>query len=303
MIRSVSSLFLLAALVATSSGWAGCAASSDDDDDDVADGDADSDADADSDVCNDLTCNDEGEACCEGIASCITTTTNFQHCGGCGQACLPTEATQCLDGECSCGQSGEACAGDAASMCCSAADGAACVDTRSNPEACGSCNNNCIAPTVEDESDRCTDGACACGDGGAVCAGGPNDTCCPDPEGGASCHDILGDYDNCGGCALADRSDVLPHVRGDGTPDSHFACSPEVSNLCHSIDGCVCGIPKDPFDDPFPCLGGRASTCCEADPLDPDLAICADLDTSELHCGECNNPCAKNETCVGGVCT
>lgn len=268
----------------------------DDDDDDTIGGEGEGEGE----VCDVRTCNDPGQECCDtdtGTA-CVNSTNNFNHCGGCGEACDNLAANLCVESSCACGES-DPCDGTAESTCCPVPGlPAQCVDTLSNAEACGGCNNNCIAPGApEKQSDRCNDGECVCGDTGEACDGMLASTCCPEEGGGAACHNVQTEVENCGGCSLADRTDPR-----DGEPDLQFRCSAEVSNICR-LAQCVCGIPEDIGIDPAPCLGGRASTCCApANPQDADLAVCANLDTDELNCGQCNNPCGKGENCTNGTC-
>jgi hypothetical protein len=287
--------FLLVLLLAA----AGCPSS--DDDDDTIGGEGEGEGE----VCDARTCDGVGQQCCDTTtgSACVNTTSNFNHCGECGSQCDQLAANLCADGGCACGES-EACDGTEESTCCPfGGRPAECVDTLSNAEACGGCNNNCIAPgTPEKQSDRCLDGGCVCGDAGEACDGNLSSTCCPDEGGGSSCHNIQTDPENCGGCSLADRDEDDPHVRDDGILDEHHRCDAEVANICR-LAACVCGIPEDIGVEPAACGGGPASTCCApANPADADLAVCANLETDELHCGECNNPCAEGENCTGGEC-
>lgn len=273
---------------------AGCPSS---DDDDSGEGEGEGEGE----VCDPRRC--EGE-CCEtdtGTA-CVITTNNFNHCGECGNQCDLLAASLCAAGGCECGEEGAACDGTEESTCCARVG---CVNTLTDAETCGNCNTSCIAPGIpEKQSDRCLDGGCVCGDAGEACDGNLPSTCCPDEGGGSSCHDILNEPENCGGCSLADRDEdeVLGYVRGDGILDEHHRCDAEVANMCR-LAACVCGVPEDIGVEPAACAGGRASTCCApANPADADLAVCANLDSDELHCGQCNNPCAKGENCTGGAC-
>jgi len=295
---------VLAILAALAAVLPGCPSGDDDDDSGEGEGEGEGE------VCDPRTCNGAGEECCETATgtACVNTTNNFNHCGQCGGTCTVAgdnpAANLCVDGGCACGESA-ACDGTPDSTCCPfAGRPAECTDTLTNPEACGGCNNNCVAPgRPERQSDRCLDGACVCGDAGEACGGDLASTCCPD-EGGATsrCVNVQTDPVNCGGCAFADRVDDETHTRGDGILDEHLRCDAEVANMCR-IAQCVCGIPEDIGVEAAPCLGGRASTCCApANPDDAELAVCANLDSDEAHCGACNSPCAKGQTCTNGEC-
>lgn len=273
----------------------------DDDDDDIG-----GEGEGEGEECDVRTCDAEGEQCCptaSGGTSCVNTNTSVNNCGECQSPCDELAANRCTDGSCACGVSA-ACDGTEESTCCPfAGRDAECVNTLTNNDACGSCNVSCVAPGLpERQSDQCVDGACVCGDVGEACTGMLASTCCPTEGGGAACTDVQVDPQNCAGCSLADRVDDEDHTRGDGILDEQFRCVPEVANMCR-LAQCVCGIPKDIGVDPFPCAGGRASTCCApANPDDAPLAVCADLDSDEAHCGQCNNPCAKGQTCTAGEC-
>jgi hypothetical protein len=84
----------------------------------------------------------DGESVCG--SSCVDTTSDPTHCGGCDQPC----AMFCLAGEC---------AADCGAL---VACGGACVDTQGNRDHCGGCDQPCAA------GQECVEGSC-------VCAGGP----------------------------------------------------------------------------------------------------------------------------------
>ncbi|HJL15126.1 MAG TPA: glycine-rich protein, partial [Sandaracinaceae bacterium LLY-WYZ-13_1] len=171
----------------------------------------------------------DGRTTCDG--SCVDTSTDSAHCGGCGMACGAMEvceagvctgcaATVC-DGACvdlqtdaaNCGACGMACGADEAcdggscvpSSCdpgLTVCDGG-CVDTSSSLDHCGGCGNACDGDTEE-----CVDGSCTplCEEGLTACDG--------------SCVDTTMDPEHCGecgnACAAADecvRSECLPQVR------------------------------------------------------------------------------------------
>ncbi|MBI4699937.1 MAG: choice-of-anchor L domain-containing protein [Deltaproteobacteria bacterium] len=144
---------------------------------------------------------------------CVSTDSDPQHCGGCGQACAPGQV--CAQGKCSlecvggttkcadacvsiqsdpkhCGGCGQACPegqGCFAGKCalgCEQAGGTdcdgQCVDTQTNPKHCGLCGTECA------EDQNCLGGECAsiCGPGLIKCS--------------EDCADPKKSEKHCGGC-------------------------------------------------------------------------------------------------------
>jgi hypothetical protein len=116
-----------------------------------------------------------------GGTTCIDTTSNAAHCGGCELPC--PGGVQCVDGECACPEGTMLCAdacvdvasnaahcggcdqpcdmfclmGECAADCGTLqACGGACVDTVSNDQHCGGCDQPCAAGA------SCTEGSCVC---------------------------------------------------------------------------------------------------------------------------------------------
>lgn len=151
-------------------------------------------------------------------AACVNVSTELAHCGGCGRACAPANATgACVSGACrvarcndgavdcdgepangcealtasdarNCGGCGIVCGGAAtcvmgACVCAGATCGGRCVNLASDPSNCGACGYACPAG-VTCASGRC--GAMACAPGLSIC--------------GAQCVNTEDDARNCGAC-------------------------------------------------------------------------------------------------------
>jgi hypothetical protein len=95
-----------------------------------------------------------GQSECDGEKACRDLNTDINHCGACGNACLPDEP--CCDGDCSnlqedptnCGACGNACPED--ENCC---DGA-CTDIERDRTNCGTCGLRCP------QGERCFNATC-----------------------------------------------------------------------------------------------------------------------------------------------
>lgn len=105
---------------------------------------------------------------CAPEGSCVDTTTDPDHCGGCGRACSVAGAA-CVEGECECPAGRIECGG-------------ACVDPSSDAANCGACGVSC--------------GALACIGSECGCAGGR--TACFELE--LQCRDLTSDPSHCGDC-------------------------------------------------------------------------------------------------------
>ncbi len=148
----------------------------------------------------------------------------------------------------------------------------------------GACNPPCSTPLT------CCGGICAnlqtdnqnCGECGNECE--PGATCtagiCPDVCGSEVC--IVGET-----CCLDECVDTQSDGRHCG----------ECDNACDDGWDCIEGTCEHTECDP-PCDTGE--TCCSIPGGDP---ICADLDSSEQHCGVCRHECDTEESCSDGLCT
>lgn len=159
------------------------------------------------------------EECGPGItlcgSSCVDTSLDPSHCGGCDEACAPGEvcsagtcALACAGGTTDCGGScvdlqtswkhcggcdeacalGEVCSEGQCALSCGGGTtqcGDVCADTQTDPKNCGACGEACAPGEV------CAGGACA-----GLCDGGLIQC-------GNACVDTQTDPNNCGGCGNA----------------------------------------------------------------------------------------------------
>ncbi|WP_437549267.1 MXAN_6577-like cysteine-rich protein [Sorangium sp. So ce367] len=122
---------------------------------------------------------DDGLTPCGG--ACFDTQADPDHCGGCEGVCA--SGTRCEAGVCVGGDGGGG--GAAGELCASGlvACGGGCVDVKSDPLHCGTCEARC--PVHE----TCVEGACVCDEGFALC--------------GDRCVDLAVDLAHCGACGAA----------------------------------------------------------------------------------------------------
>jgi uncharacterized protein YkwD len=153
-----------------------------------------------------FTCNASGACVCPSGrtdcgGTCVNTSTNRNHCGGCGMACGPTET--CTAGACVCTPSctGRECGDDGCGGSCGACGagracgaggtcvctggltdcGGSCVDVRTDPTNCGACGTACGASEV------CVASVCIAGGVDAGCAPACDGRECGDDTCGGSC--------------------------------------------------------------------------------------------------------------------
>lgn len=184
---------------------------------------------------------------CAGV--CIDSSSDPEHCGGCGNACADDQVCD-----------GGSCASDCSPglLACSRQ----CVDASSDPVNCGRCGEVCDVDgscVAGDCKDACND---ACDDEREVCIGGECE-CRPELEACAgACVDLRTDAQNCGACGKACGTD----------PCGDFDCQP---------DGCT-GFPAqcddactDLSSDPLHC--GECDRQCDSDEA-CILGECEDLE-------------------------
>jgi hypothetical protein len=148
--------------------------------------------------------------------------------------------------------------------------GAVCVDTSSDPRACGGCLRDCGVGT-------CVAGSCVCPPGTTACAGYP--ACIP---GNGSCTCSPGEAL----CADSPCTDVA-------TPSACFPCPPGQVR-------CPTGVCGDPLQRPPPgCLSCPAGQVTCTWPF----MSCIDLATDPWNCGACGAACPAERGCVAGACT
>lgn len=221
--------------------------------------------------CNFTACT-AGWGNCDGIPNSACETdlnTSLTHCGACGRACSPANATgMCTAGVCAiarCNPGFGDCDGSAANGCETR------LNTTTNCGACGSvcapanANATCASGTCAvmsctsgwancngSVSDGCetslmTDGAncgvCgrACGSG-RVCRSGVCGTACPlgQSQCGSSCVDLQNDRNHCGSCTnvCSDRDNATVYCREGGChfecDSSHGDCDGNANNGCET---------------------------------------------------------------------
>jgi hypothetical protein len=241
-----------------------------------------------------------GDPACVSSPCGISFATNYFHCGGCRNACVPQQANECRGGACVCTDgvgAGAACGGSTSSFCC---PGNGCRDLTSDLEFCGDCGTSCTR-SFGTRANACVAGACACGTG-APCAMGQ--TCCD-----GICVDLLADPANCGRCGNrcnlieADPACVMGRceVAVCRTPTLNADCTDPGSGE----DGC-----ETRLDARTHC--GMCGTRCDANadcrssagPTGPFSCVCrGGWMGSGTTCGDVNEcmtgtPCGPNSTCT-----
>ena len=239
--------------------------------------------------------------------SCVDTSIDDDHCGGCGQACTHPSSS-CVDGACycddgsrdcdgeciddlsanpdHCGTCGNACPDDVdcESGQCVCDDGltacnGACVDLTNDVDHCGSCQLSCQG------FDLCDDGQCACDEGRGFCDG--------------ACVDIFSDDDHCGGCGQACEADqTCENASCQCIDDDLLQCSGDCVDV--QADDDHCGSCNNACGPDLSCDGGDC--LCTLDDLASCDGACTDLEDDPDHCGSCGNACPEGVACIDGHC-
>jgi hypothetical protein len=212
------------------------------------------------------------------------------NCGTCGHACGGgPHGTTCISGTCVCA-SGTQC-------------GAACVDTTTDLNNCGSCGKKCA--TLQ----TCSASACSC----------PNlpGTTAPEPVCGGACSDTNDDPLNCGKCSnSASIGQYCVHGAFQCRPGSAVATSGPFPGTCATdlyadaqncgTVGTICAKGKVCIDGAcaaFPSAGCASLSGHHAKCTVDGVATCVDTDHDALNCGGCGALLAPNQVCVSGVAT
>ncbi|MEZ4410942.1 MAG: hypothetical protein R3A52_31360 [Polyangiales bacterium] len=259
-----------------------------------------------------VTC-DPGTGNCDGDDAnrCeVDLNTSAEHCGACGRACAPPNATpRCDAGACGvsrCDLGYGDCDGNPANGCE--------VNLESSTALCGGCGRACAPANA---TARCAMNVC----GVDACAPGFGDC---DASAANGCEtNVLSSAANCGGCGAAC---ALPHATpacaegrcavgaceagwGDCDANPANGCETNLSTSGGSCGFCgnVCSRPNATTQ----CVSGAcAFTGCAAGygNCDGTPANGCETDTrsSNAHCGACGVSCARaNATtqCVGGACS
>lgn len=194
----------------------------------------------------------------------VDTSTDSEHCGGCGNACDP-DFGHCEGGQCVCPDGFEACGSDNR-----------CEYVEQEPSHCGSCGNDC-GPGM-----ACQAGQCVCRTGFTMCGGECVDTS-RDPLHCGDCNEDCG-YGKCengecgaGGCSL-----------------THRTCEPD------DADGLAC-FPRQGGSNSLYCIAEWDDTCgqvCQGNELCQALEGCIDYRAAR-GCDECPcDDCEEGENCI-----
>jgi hypothetical protein len=210
-------------------------------------------------------CPNPNELACGG--SCIDPSTDFDHCGGCGNRCDSRYESACLGGICQCKAGLTQCGGQ-------------CHDLNNDPDRCGACNG---AGAVCGDREYCLNGQCECRPGLTLCGG--------------NCVDTKSNPDFCGGCIASGGT-----VCGMNQKCENGACA-AVGGGCSTPDQCPAGSGRaacvDQDVDPLHCGGCAPGDICKND------EVCANGNCEQyapaLTCNTC--PCAAvcNDAFGGGT--
>lgn len=139
-----------------------------------------------------------------------------------------------------------------------------CVDTATDPLACGA-----TCAVCPDDTDCCN---------GLCCKAGQR--CC-----GGRCIDLTSDNLNCGGCTQE-------------CPGSLTCCD----SRCRDLRGDQrhCGGCYQPCPNGEECFDGQCA--CRAPRADCGDGVCRNLQSDSAHCGACGMRCSPNQLCRAGQC-
>jgi Tol biopolymer transport system component len=207
--------------------------------------------------------------------SCVDTSIDALHCGGCETACDVRDGEACVDGGCEleCGAGTVACGGR-------------CVDTGSDAAHCGDCDTAC------DSGEVCADGSCtlACGGGSTAC--------------GSECVNTANDPSHCGDCdTVCEKGQVCSEgacglTCTGGTSRCDGSCVDFTSDPAHCGDcETACDVKAGEQ-----CSAGACTTPCAGGTTRCGDA-CVDTNIDPNHCGACDVTCGEHAACGGGQCS
>jgi alpha-tubulin suppressor-like RCC1 family protein len=161
------------------------------------------------------------------------------------------------------------------------------VDLRSDPLACGDCDNAC------DDGQVCVDGKCE-----GECTGSRPLLC------DGTCVNPASDPHFCGSCDVA-CADGQVCSDGRCVDSCDGLSATECSGLCvdTASDPSFCGSCGVHCNPGAVCSGGQCAASCLDESLTQCGDACVDLSTNPAHCGKCQNACAAGQFCSDGKCT
>lgn len=253
-------------------------------------------------------------SCSSGFADCdgtpangceVDTRSSITHCGACGAACTPVNATAlCTAGACSY----VACT-DGYGDCDRNRPNGCEVDLRTSVSHCGACGNRCERANA---SAVCSARVCSIGECNAGFAN------CDNVDANGCEAALATSIFHCGACGVAclARPQATPRcvagacsfncVAGFGDCNGLEAdgCESALNDLVHCG---ACGVSCS--------LANATATCatrqCRVAMCDANWGNCNNMDadgcetdllTSANHCGRCGTRCASGQRCVGGAC-
>lgn len=219
-------------------------------------------------------CGSAGQkTCCPGSCcdnTCVDTTANNRHCGACGKPCAA--GSFCFQGQCvlSCPDSAPLCGLDGQKTCCSGTCcGAVCVETKVDPQHCGTCGNACPRGQLCVQS-HCT---LTCPTDSSKCGTSEKTFCCQNTCCNQTlCIDLQNDRKHCGACNQA-------------CPEGHVCLRGQCQLSCPA-NSPACGVSGQEVCCP--------KSCCNQ--------TCTDTQIDPNHCGACNQTCSSGQTCIQGKC-
>jgi hypothetical protein len=232
----------------------------------------------------------------------VNTATSTANCGNCGTVCTNANgSTSCQSSVCSpvCAAGYLSCDGNPNNGCE--------TNVSTNVASCGSCGNAC---TFANASATCVNGGCvmgACSSGWADC----------DLMASNGCETPLNTLANCGACgnACSNAHGSTTCSAGTCAPQcvsGWASCDGNASNGCEtsifSTSNCgLCGVLCD-----YPNAGESCATgTCSLGTCSPGFGNCdgnaangceTATNTSNQHCGGCNQACAAGKVCSNGSC-
>jgi len=244
-----------------------------------------------------INCNSGFGNCDNNVANgCETnTTTNANHCGGCGNKCpTPSGGTAF----CSTSTCGDNCG--ALTVC--SGNPSYCADTTKDVNNCNTCGNIC-PNNVANSAPTCVNKVC-----GFNCNSGYNKC----GAGSTTCYDVGSDPTHCGSNCIncpGAASGTSDPTCASGT--CGFNCKTPTPNKCGNNcvnlqsdkNNCkVCGTKcTDPANGVNNCVAGTCTITCNGT-LTECGGSCVDTQTDESNCGGCGTTCGANQLCCGGNC-